>query len=138
MIDRLRRRRVPSIGDANGWWSLLHIDDAAAATATAVEKGAPGIYNFNAPVTRAPKRNAPPRTSVVVFLRFPRLAAFLEQQPNDHERCHGIDPRCAQGPLRQKPDQHDEGQPPAGDALHGVSAQGPTGERAACAATEAT
>ena len=38
MIDRLRRRRVPLIGDANGWWSLLHIDDAAAATATAVER----------------------------------------------------------------------------------------------------
>ena len=33
MIDRLRRRRVPLIGAAQGWWSFLHIDDAAAATA---------------------------------------------------------------------------------------------------------
>ncbi len=46
MIDQLRRRRVPLIGDANGWWSFVHIDDAAAATANAVERGAPGIYNI--------------------------------------------------------------------------------------------
>jgi nucleoside-diphosphate-sugar epimerase len=46
MIDQLRRRRVPLIGDANGWWSFLHIDDAAAATAIAVDRGAPGIYNI--------------------------------------------------------------------------------------------
>ncbi|MFL5269343.1 MAG: NAD-dependent epimerase/dehydratase family protein [Stellaceae bacterium] len=46
MIEQLRRRRVPLIGDANGWWSFLHIDDAAAATAIAVERGAAGIYNI--------------------------------------------------------------------------------------------
>jgi 2-alkyl-3-oxoalkanoate reductase len=46
MIDQLRRRRVPLIGDANGWWSFVHIDDAAVATAIAVECGAPGIYNI--------------------------------------------------------------------------------------------
>ena len=45
-IDQLRRRRAPLIGDANGRWSFLHIDDAAAATAIAVERGAPGIYNI--------------------------------------------------------------------------------------------
>ncbi|MBV9378650.1 MAG: NAD(P)-dependent oxidoreductase, partial [Alphaproteobacteria bacterium] len=43
---QLRRRRVPLIGDAGGWWSFLHIDDAAAATALAVERAAPGIYNI--------------------------------------------------------------------------------------------
>jgi nucleoside-diphosphate-sugar epimerase len=46
MIDQLRRRRMPLIGGANGWWSLLHIDDAAAATAIAVERGPPVIYNI--------------------------------------------------------------------------------------------
>jgi nucleoside-diphosphate-sugar epimerase len=46
MVNQLRRRRVPLIGNANGWWSFLHIDDAAAATAIAVERGAPGIYNI--------------------------------------------------------------------------------------------
>ncbi len=46
MVDQLRRRRVPLIGDGNGWWSLLHVDDAAAATAIAVERARPGIYNI--------------------------------------------------------------------------------------------
>jgi nucleoside-diphosphate-sugar epimerase len=46
IIDQLRRRRVPLIGEANGWWSFLHIDDAAAATAIAIERGAAGIYNI--------------------------------------------------------------------------------------------
>jgi nucleoside-diphosphate-sugar epimerase len=46
MIDRLRRRRVPLIGAAQGWWSFLHIDDAAAATGIAIERGAAGIYNI--------------------------------------------------------------------------------------------
>jgi 2-alkyl-3-oxoalkanoate reductase len=46
MIDQLRRRRVPLIGDGGGWWSFLHVDDAAAATALAVEKGARGLYNI--------------------------------------------------------------------------------------------
>jgi nucleoside-diphosphate-sugar epimerase len=46
MIDQLRRRRVPLIGDGGGWWSFLHVDDAAAATAIAVEKGGPGLYNI--------------------------------------------------------------------------------------------
>jgi nucleoside-diphosphate-sugar epimerase len=46
MIDQLRRRRVPVIGDGGGWWSFLHLDDAAAATALAIARGAPGIYNI--------------------------------------------------------------------------------------------
>jgi 2-alkyl-3-oxoalkanoate reductase len=37
---------VPLIGEANGWWSFLHIDDAAVATAIAIERGAAGIYNI--------------------------------------------------------------------------------------------
>jgi nucleoside-diphosphate-sugar epimerase len=45
MVDQLQRRRVPLIGDAGGWWSFVHIEDAATATAIAVERGPPGIYN---------------------------------------------------------------------------------------------
>ena len=45
MVDQLRRRRAPVIGDGDGWWSFLHLDDAAAATALAVVRGAPGLYN---------------------------------------------------------------------------------------------
>jgi nucleoside-diphosphate-sugar epimerase len=46
-VDQVRRRRAPVIGDGDGWWSFLHIDDAAAATALAVERGKAGnIYNI--------------------------------------------------------------------------------------------
>ena len=41
----VRKRRFPVIGDGQGVWSFVHIDDAAAATANAVERGAPGVYN---------------------------------------------------------------------------------------------
>jgi nucleoside-diphosphate-sugar epimerase len=44
MLDDLRRRRFPMVGAGTGVWSFVHIDDAAAATAAAVERGAPGIY----------------------------------------------------------------------------------------------
>jgi nucleoside-diphosphate-sugar epimerase len=47
MIDQLRRRRVPLIGDGAGWWSFIHVDDAASATAAAVDHGTAGnIYNI--------------------------------------------------------------------------------------------
>lgn len=42
----VRRRRWPIVGNGEGVWSLIHIDDAAAATIAAIEGGAPGIYNI--------------------------------------------------------------------------------------------
>lgn len=46
-IERLvRRRGLPLIGGGTGVWSWVHVDDAAAATVAAVERGAPGIYNI--------------------------------------------------------------------------------------------
>jgi nucleoside-diphosphate-sugar epimerase len=45
VIDQFRKRRMPVIGGGGAWWSFIHIDDAADATALAVEKGA-GIYNI--------------------------------------------------------------------------------------------
>ena len=44
LLEDLRRRRVPIVGAGTGVWSFIHIDDAAAATAAVVERGAPGIY----------------------------------------------------------------------------------------------
>ena len=41
----IRKRRFPIVGDGGGVWSHVHIDDAATATAIAVEHGRPGIYN---------------------------------------------------------------------------------------------
>jgi nucleoside-diphosphate-sugar epimerase len=47
MVEQLRHRRVPLIGDGSGWWSFLHVDDAAAATVSAIERGKAGnIYNI--------------------------------------------------------------------------------------------
>jgi 2-alkyl-3-oxoalkanoate reductase len=46
-VQQIRHRRVPLIGDGAGWWSFVHVDDAAAATVRAVERGRPGnIYNI--------------------------------------------------------------------------------------------
>jgi nucleoside-diphosphate-sugar epimerase len=44
-VEMLRKRRFPIIGDGGGIWSLVHIQDAASATAAAVERGEPGVYN---------------------------------------------------------------------------------------------
>jgi nucleoside-diphosphate-sugar epimerase len=45
MAAPVRRRRFPIVGDGGGVWSHIHIEDAAAATAVAVERGRPGVYN---------------------------------------------------------------------------------------------
>jgi nucleoside-diphosphate-sugar epimerase len=45
MAAPIRKRRFPIIGDGGGVFSHVHIEDAAAATAVAVERGRPGIYN---------------------------------------------------------------------------------------------
>lgn len=44
-VEMIRKRRLPVIGNGAGIWSLVHIHDAASATAAAVERGEPGIYN---------------------------------------------------------------------------------------------
>jgi nucleoside-diphosphate-sugar epimerase len=41
----IRKRQFPVVGDGGGVWSFVHVDDAAAATAVAVERGERGIYN---------------------------------------------------------------------------------------------
>ena len=46
MAGPIRKRRFPIVGDGGGVWSLIHIEDAAAATAVAVERGRPGVYNI--------------------------------------------------------------------------------------------
>ncbi len=41
-----RRRRVPLVGKGSGVFSFVHVDDAAAATVAALERGNPGVYNI--------------------------------------------------------------------------------------------
>ena len=45
MVDLLKRRQVPVIGDGAGIWSFLHVQDAASAAVAALDHGAPGVYN---------------------------------------------------------------------------------------------
>jgi nucleoside-diphosphate-sugar epimerase len=79
-IEPVRKRRFPVVGDGGGVWSFVHLDDAASATALAVEHGEPGIYNVvddePAPVREwlpalAQALEAPPPR------RFPRWLARL-------------------------------------------------------------
>jgi nucleoside-diphosphate-sugar epimerase len=44
-LELVRKRRFPIVGDGGGIWSFVHLDDAAAATVLALERGAPSIYN---------------------------------------------------------------------------------------------
>ncbi len=46
VLNQLRHRRFPLMGDGNGWWSFVHVEDAAAATVRATDHGARGIYNI--------------------------------------------------------------------------------------------
>jgi nucleoside-diphosphate-sugar epimerase len=45
IVQAVRRRKLPLVGEGAGVWSFVHIDDAASATAAAVESGRGGIYN---------------------------------------------------------------------------------------------
>jgi nucleoside-diphosphate-sugar epimerase len=44
MAAPIRKRRFPIVGDGGGITSHIHIDDAAAATVAAVERGRAGVY----------------------------------------------------------------------------------------------
>jgi nucleoside-diphosphate-sugar epimerase len=45
MTELIRKRRFPVVGSGKGIWSMVHIHDAASATAAALERGEPGPYN---------------------------------------------------------------------------------------------
>jgi nucleoside-diphosphate-sugar epimerase len=42
----VRKRRLPIVGEGTGIQSFIQIEDAAAATVAAVERGQPGVYNI--------------------------------------------------------------------------------------------
>jgi nucleoside-diphosphate-sugar epimerase len=46
LVELVRKRRFPVIGDGAGVWSWIHVEDAAAATVAALERGDPGLYNI--------------------------------------------------------------------------------------------
>lgn len=44
--EMVRKRQFPIVGDGNGIWSFIHVDDAAAATVAAIDRGERGIYHI--------------------------------------------------------------------------------------------
>jgi nucleoside-diphosphate-sugar epimerase len=71
-VEQVALRRVPLMGSGNGWWSFVHIEDAAAATALAVERGAAGqIYNI-VDDEPAPVRDWLPALAATVGAKAPR------------------------------------------------------------------
>jgi nucleoside-diphosphate-sugar epimerase len=72
LAQMVQKRRFPIVGDGAGVWTFVHIDDAAAATVAAVQRGAPGVYNI---IDDAP---AP------VSAWLPELARVLGAKPPRH------------------------------------------------------
>jgi 2-alkyl-3-oxoalkanoate reductase len=44
-LELVRKRQFPIVGDGDGIWSFVHLDDAASATVLALERGDRGVYN---------------------------------------------------------------------------------------------
>jgi nucleoside-diphosphate-sugar epimerase len=80
LAGEVRRRRLPIVGAGRGIFSFIHVDDAAAATVAAVERGSPTVYNI-VDDDPAPQREWVPRYAEVLGakkpFRVPRLLARL-------------------------------------------------------------
>jgi 2-alkyl-3-oxoalkanoate reductase len=46
LLEPVRKRQFPIVGDGDAVWSWIHLDDAAAATVLALEHDGPAIYNI--------------------------------------------------------------------------------------------
>jgi 2-alkyl-3-oxoalkanoate reductase len=46
LVAPVRKRQFPIVGDGGGFWSFIHLDDAAAATVLALEHDGPAVYNI--------------------------------------------------------------------------------------------
>ena len=46
LLEPVRKRQFPIVGEGSGLTSFIHLDDAAAATVLALEHDGPGIYNI--------------------------------------------------------------------------------------------
>jgi nucleoside-diphosphate-sugar epimerase len=46
LVELVRARKLPFVGDGAGVWSWIHVEDAAAATAAAAESDAGGVFNI--------------------------------------------------------------------------------------------
>jgi nucleoside-diphosphate-sugar epimerase len=46
LVEMVKKRKMPVVGDGAGVWSWIHLDDAASAAVAAVERGSRGVYNI--------------------------------------------------------------------------------------------
>ncbi|HEX4677808.1 MAG TPA: NAD(P)-dependent oxidoreductase [Gaiellaceae bacterium] len=46
LIEMVKKRKMPLVGNGAGVWSWIHLDDAASAAVVAVERGTRGMYNI--------------------------------------------------------------------------------------------
>jgi nucleoside-diphosphate-sugar epimerase len=46
LLETVKQRKFPIMGDGAGVWSFIHVDDAANATRLAIERGGSGLYNI--------------------------------------------------------------------------------------------
>ena len=46
LVAAVQARKFPIVGDGGGVWSFIHLEDAAAGTVLALERGGTGIYNI--------------------------------------------------------------------------------------------
>jgi nucleoside-diphosphate-sugar epimerase len=70
-LELVRKRRFPLVGDGAGIWSFVHLEDAAAATILAVERGETGVYNV-VDDDPAPVRDWLPELATVLGAKPPR------------------------------------------------------------------
>lgn len=76
LAARVRKRGFPIVGDGAGVFSFVHVDDAAAATVAAVERGVPGVYNV-VDDDPAPLRDWLPEYASAIGAKPPRRVPVL-------------------------------------------------------------
>jgi 2-alkyl-3-oxoalkanoate reductase len=80
LVEAVRARKYPIVGNGAGVWSWIHLDDAAAATVLALEHDGPAIYNI-VDDEPSPNREWLPELARILGAkppqRFPRLLGRL-------------------------------------------------------------
>jgi nucleoside-diphosphate-sugar epimerase len=46
IVEMLRKRQMPVVGNGAGIWSFIHVDDVASAAIAGIERGRAGVYNI--------------------------------------------------------------------------------------------
>ena len=86
----VRRRRFPIIGRGEGTFSFIHVDDAAAATVAAVERGDAGTYNVSDDEPAAMREWVPVYAEVLGARRPLRVPTLIARLVAGRETVEGI------------------------------------------------